>query len=180
MTNNKTYFISGGGTGGHIYPAFTVVEKLLKEEDNLVYARVLSYKENNNDVIFTFDTHDENYMETEEGKHLPILHCLKGEYGHQLYGRVNELFNKEKDIYFEKPTFPSLELANYLKDKDYKEIEICGLVSNICVLSNVIMVKSALPNAKIIVDRQLTSSFDEILNEYTFEILKGILVSPCS
>lgn len=77
---------------------------------------------------------------------------------------------------FEKPTFPSLELANYLKDKNYDEVELCGLVSNICVLTNVVMVKSALPNAHIIVDKRLTASFDEDLNNKTFDILKGIYV----
>ena len=146
------------------------------ELDDLIYNKILEYKNNNDDVIYTFDTHDDDYMDTVEGKHLPILHCLKGEYGHELYGKVKTLFDKEKDVYFEKPTFPSLELANYLKNKDYKEIELCGLVSNICVLSNVIMVKAALPNSTIIVDKTLTNSFDEILNDYTFEILKGIQV----
>lgn len=145
--------------------------------DEIIYKKIVDYKNNGYDVIYTFDTHDDDYMETEEGKHLPILHCLKGEEGHELYGKVKELFNKEKDIYFEKPTFPSLELANYLKDKEYEEIEVCGLVSNICVLSNVIMIKAALPNSKIIVDKKATSSFDEILNDYTFEILKGIHVN---
>ncbi len=145
--------------------------------DEIIYKKIIDYKNNGYDVIYTFDTHDDDYMETEEGKHLPILHCLKGEEGHELYGKVKELFNKEKDIYFEKPTFPSLELANYLKDKEYEEIEVCGLVSNICVLSNVIMIKAALPNSKIIVDKKATSSFDEILNDYTFEILKGIHVN---
>lgn len=145
--------------------------------DEIIYNKIIDYKNNGYDVIYTFDTHYDDYMETEEGKHLPILHCLKGEEGHELYGKVKELFNKEKDIYFEKPTFPSLELANYLKDKEYEEIEVCGLVSNICVLSNVIMIKAALPNSKIIVDKKATSSFDEILNDYTFEILKGIHVN---
>ena len=55
-------------------------------------------------------------------------------------------------------------------------MEICGLVSNICVLSNVVMVKAALPNARIIVNKNLTASFDEKLNEETFDILKGIHV----
>ena len=145
--------------------------------DEIIYNKIIDYKNDGYDVIYTFDTHDDDYMETEEWKHLPILHCLKGEEGHELYGNVKELFDKEKDVYFEKPTFPSLELANYLKDKAYEEIEVCGLVSNICVLSNVIMIKAALPNAKIIVSKKATSSFDEILNGYTFEILKGIHVN---
>ena len=145
--------------------------------DDVIANKIKQYKNDNNDVIFTFDTHTAEYMETEEGFNLPVKHCIKGTFGHELYGKVKELFDKDKDVYFEKPTFPSLELANYLVDKDYKEIEVCGLVSNICVLSNVVMIKSALPNAKIFVDKKATDSFDKKLNEYTFEILKGIHVN---
>lgn len=147
------------------------------ELDESIYNKILEYKNNNDDIIYTFDTHDDDYMETVEGKKLPILHCLKGDIGHDLYGKVKTLFNKEIDVYFEKPTFPSLELGNYLKDKDYTDIELCGLVSNICVLSNAVIVKAALPNANITVKRELTDSFDEILNEYTFEILKGLHIN---
>ena len=113
--------------------------------DEVIANKIKDYKKNNYDVIFTFDTHDEDYMQTEEGNNLPVKHCIKGTIGHELYGKVKKCFDKDRDVYFEKPTFPSLELANYLKDKEYEEIELCGLVSNICVLSNVVMVKSALP-----------------------------------
>lgn len=147
------------------------------ELDDIIYCKIKKYKENNDDVIYTFDTHYDDYMETYEGKKLPIAHCIKNEYGHDLYGKVNTLFNKEKDIYFEKPTFPSLALANYLQNKEYQEIEVCGLVSNICVLSNVIMIRSALPNAIITIDKSATASFDEVLNEYCMEILKGLFIN---
>lgn len=144
--------------------------------DNLIYQKIFEYKFSGNDVIFTFDTHYVNYLTTEEGKNLPVKHCIKGTNGHQLYGKVGSIFDPSLDLYFEKETFPSLDLANYLKDKDYEEVELCGLVSNICVLSNVVMVKSALPNAHIIVDHNLTSSFDQELNDATMKILKGIHV----
>lgn len=144
--------------------------------DNLIYQKIFEHKFSGNDVVFTFDTHYDNYLTTEEGKNLPVKHCIKGTNGHQLYGKVGSIFDPSLDLYFEKETFPSLDLANYLKDKDYEEVELCGLVSNICVLSNVIMVKSALPNAHIIVDHNLTSSFDQELNDATMKILKGIHV----
>lgn len=142
-----------------------------KDLDDKIAEKIKEY----DDIIFTLDTHDENYLDTFEGKHLPVKHCIKNTEGHNVYGKTSCYVSKAIKV-FEKPTFPSLELANYLKDKDYDEVEICGLVSNICVLSNVIMVKSALPNAKIIVDKNLTSSFDEDLNNKTFDILKGIHV----
>ena len=143
--------------------------------DDVIYNKIKQYKENNDDVIYTFDTHYEDYLQTYEGKNLPFKHCIKGSNGHKLYGKVASLFT-ENDIYFEKETFPSLELANYLKDKEYQEIELCGLVSNICVLSNAIMVKSALPNTIISVDSKATDSFDKSLHEQTLNILKGLQI----
>lgn len=142
-----------------------------KELDQKIVEKIKEY----DDIIFTLDTHDENYLETYEGKHLPVKHCIKNTFGHEVYGQTKNYLSKAIKV-FEKPTFPSLELANYLKTKNYDEVEVCGLVSNICVLSNVIMVKAALPNVKIIVDKNLTSSFDEELNNKTFDILKGIHV----
>lgn len=144
--------------------------------DNLIYQKIFAHKFSGNDVIYTFDTHQVDYLSTEEGRNLPVEHCIKQTPGHELYGKVGSLFDPTLDIYFEKPTFPSLELANYLRNHPYDEVEVCGLVSNICVLSNVIMVKAALPNAHIIVDHQLTASFDEKLNQETFDVLKGIHV----
>lgn len=145
--------------------------KKAEELEQKIVQKIKEY----DDVIFTLDTHYDNYFDTLEGKKLPVKHCIKDTDGHKLYGEVGKYLDKAIKV-FEKPTFPSLELANYLVGKDYDEVEICGLVSNICVLSNVVMVKAALPNARIIVNKNLTASFDEKLNEETFDILKGIHV----
>ena len=145
--------------------------------DEVICNKIGDYKMHGHDVIYTFDTHEQNYLDTLEGKKLPLAHCIKGTNGHKLFGTVSELFDENKDVFFEKPTFPSLELGIYLKNKVYDEVEVCGLVSNICVLSNVVIVKAALPNAKIIVDKTATDSFDKKLNDYTFEILKGLHVN---
>jgi len=134
--------------------------------------RILTQLENGDDIIYTLDSHDEKYMNTMEGNKLPVPHCIKGTWGHQIVSECD--FTSKAIKVFEKPTFPSLELANYLKDKDYEEIELCGLVSSICVLSNAVMVKSALPNAKIIVRKSLTSSYDLVMNDKCFDILSNI------
>ena len=136
--------------------------------------KIESYLKNKQDIIFTLDTHEEDYMNTMEGSKLPVKHCIKGTEGWKLHNAVNYLPLAKK--VFEKPTFPSLDLANYLKDNYYDEVELCGLVSNICVLSNAIMVKSALPNARIIIDKNATSSFDEELESKAFDVLKGLQV----
>ena len=147
-----------------------------KELDIIISNKIKKYKNNNHDVIYTFDTHYDEYFDTLEGQKLPVKHCILGTSGHNLYGNVASLYNKEEDVTFLKETFPSLDLANYLKEHPYDEVELCGLVSNICVLTNVVMVKAALPNCKIIVDRNATASFDEKLNNETFDILNGIHV----
>ncbi len=143
--------------------------------EDLIYNRIKQARVNLETVIFTKDTHEENYLDTYEGKKLPVKHCIKNTDGHELYGKIkNEVL--PIDYVFTKDTFPSLDLAIHLKENKYDEIEVCGLVSNICVLSNVIMARSALPNALITVDYNLTKSFDNELNNKCFDILKGLLI----
>ena len=151
----------------------------LKNEEGIkiipsVVNKIKEYKANNDLVIATRDTHYENYFDTVEGSYLPVKHCISGSNGHNLYGKVATLFDKSKDVYFEKETFPSLKMANYLANKNYDEVTLCGLVSNICVFTNAIMVKASLPNAKIIIERLLTDSFDKDLQEKSYDVLKGL------
>lgn len=133
------------------------------------------YQKNGDDILFTFDTHDSDYLKTEEGKNLPITHCLRASKGWQLYGKVSDYCNGSTKS-FEKNTFPSLELGNYLKQQKYDAIELVGLVSNICVLSNAVIAKAALPNAHIIVDAACTAGADPILHEKALDILEGLHV----
>lgn len=142
---------------------------------NSIVDKVKQYNAENQDVIYTLDTHSSNYLETEEGKNLPVIHCIPGTEGHQIRSEVKELI-RVFDKQFIKYTFPSLELGNYLKEKDYEYIELCGLVSNICVLSNAVIAKSALPNAHIVVDNLATKSFDPVLHEKAMDVLEGLHV----
>ena len=146
-----------------------------KDLEEVIYQKILDYQKNEDEIIFTLDTHQENYLETVEGKKLPIVHCLKGSSGHQLYGRIKDI--GEKYRVFEKETFPSFALAKYLESKEYESVELCGLVSNICVLSNAIMVKSVIPNTEIIVDAQATASFNEDLNQKSLDIMEGLHIN---
>jgi nicotinamidase-related amidase len=127
------------------------------------------------DVYFTLDTHASDYLESEEGTNLPIVHCQKGTHGHKLSATL-EPYRTDAAAVFEKPTFASLDLANHLKNKAYDRVELCGLVSNICVLSNAVMVKGALPQAHIVVDKNATASYDEALHAAALAILQSIHV----
>lgn len=143
--------------------------------DGPIAARVAAYRAAGDDVLFTMDTHGGDYASTAEGKKLPAAHCLKGTDGWRLYGETGRAL-LPTDPVFEKETFPSLDLADYLRERDYGAVELCGLVSHICVLSNAVMVKAALPNAEIRVDERLTASYDPALQQKALDVLEGIHV----
>lgn len=144
--------------------------------DNRIAYKIRKYHENKDQVIFTLDTHYTGYMETFEGKKLSVEHCIKNTEGHKLYGKT-ALEAKNCDLRFEKNTFPSLDLANYLQGKSFESVELVGLVSNICVLSNAVMIKSALPETEIIVDAEFTDSYDKSLHEKCLDIMEGLQIT---
>ena len=119
--------------------------------DGPIARRIAEVRAGGGDVIFTMDTHGADYLSTMEGRKLPVVHCVKDTAGWQLYGQVGAAL-RPGDPVFEKETFPSLDLADWLRERDYGAVELCGLVSHICVLSNAVMVKAALPNAAVTVD----------------------------
>ena len=117
-------------------------------------------------VIFTRDTHQENYLETEEGINLPVTHCIENTKGWEIVDDLKEYTDDIKPSsqvgVFDKETFGSIDLANYLKktSNQYEainlepidEITLMGVCTDICVISNAVMVKAALPYAKVNVD----------------------------
>ncbi len=143
--------------------------------DSIIAAKIRDYATHGHDVYFTLDTHKSSYLTTFEGKRLPKEHCIKGTPGHRLYGKVGELANIALKT-FEKDTFPSLDMAIHFRNYTYDEVELCGSVSHICVLSNAVMVKSALPNARIFIDQKATLSYDMALHEQALAILRGLQI----
>lgn len=144
--------------------------------DAPIAARIAAYRSAGDDVAFTMDTHDSGYVSTMEGRKLPVAHCLKGSEGWQLFGDTGAAL-QVGDPVFEKETFPSLDLGEWLWGRAYCQVELCGLVSHICVLSNAVMVKAALPNAEITVDAQLTASYDGVLHEKALDVLEGLHIT---
>ena len=101
-------------------------------------------------VLFTRDTHFEDYMETQEGKNLPVPHCIKGTDGWQIRAELDALRKTEA---IDKVTFGSKDLVEVLKNEDVIEsIEFIGLCTDICVISNVMLVKAFYPGIPLIVD----------------------------
>ena len=141
--------------------------------DEYISSLIQDYHENNDDVIFTFDTHQENYLETQEGRNLPIVHCIENSDGWKLYGKVATLV-QENDYCINKPGFGSLELGNYLADKNYQSITLVGIVSNICVISNAVICKAALPEVDIYIDTKGIASNDLGMQSKALDILKNL------
>lgn len=125
-----------------------------KEAQSIVEAvkeKIRTYEPEN--VVATRDTHPENYLKTYEGKHLPVEHCIEGTDGWQLYPGIDELLSG--CVIFDKPTFGSVKLAEYLKKLNAAspiEVEIVGLCTDICVISNALLIKAYLPEVNISLD----------------------------
>lgn len=153
-------------TGSLGFPKAALLEKGICQ-------KIEQYKQDGGEVVFTFDTHYDNYLLTQEGKKRPVPHCLKNSDGWNLYGKVAELCDESTKC-FEKVTYGSLDLANYLALNDYNRVELLGVVTNICLLSNVILAKAALPEAEIVVDATCTASYNDSLHQMTLNILEGM------
>lgn len=107
------------------------------------------------DIIVTYDTHRENYMDTQEGKNLPVPHCIKGTEGWKLDAKVEKALESKVYKTIEKPTFGSTELPAYIKSNystEELDIELIGLCTDICVVSNALLLKANFLEAKVRVD----------------------------
>ena len=102
-------------------------------------------------IIYTRDTREENYMNTQEGKNLPVSHCIRGTKGWELHPEIEAL---KKGTPIDKVTFGSEKLGGMLKEseEDIESITFVGLCTDICVISNVMIVKAFLPEVPVIVD----------------------------
>lgn len=100
------------------------------------------------EVVFTKDTHHPSYLNSQEGAHLPVLHCVEGTPGWEIHSSLSP-FAK---IIFVKPGFGSTELVDYVRAGSYDRVELVGLCTDICVVTNALMLKGALPELPIRVD----------------------------
>ena len=109
-----------------------------------VKAKIKEYADKGEQIIYTRDTHQDNYMETNEGKHLPVVHCIENTDGWQiregLYVEGAEIINK--------PSFGYTGWDNY----NFEEVELIGLCTDICVVSNALIIKALFPEIKVSVD----------------------------
>ena len=146
--------------------------------DEKIAAKVLSYGKGQ--VLFTRDTHFANYLSTREGRNLPVPHCIKDTHGWQIYGRTAEALRQVEAKAIDKLVFgmdvTDPAIAAVLPETA-DEIELVGLVSNICVVSNACVLQSRYPEASITVDAACTASFDPALHEKVLAVLQGLQVN---
>ncbi|MBR5479529.1 MAG: cysteine hydrolase [Clostridia bacterium] len=109
-----------------------------------VRGKIREYAEKGDEVIFTRDTHGEDYLNTPEGRALPVPHCIKGTFGWEIY---EGLYIENAEI-IDKPTFGYTGWG----ERDFECVEIIGLCTDICVVSNALIIKATFPDAKITVD----------------------------
>ena len=145
--------------------------------DEKIAAKVRSYGKDH--VWFTRDTHFENYLETREGKNLPVVHCIRGTKGWEVYGETAKALEEVQAKGIDKLVF-GMDITDpataALLPESLDEIELVGLVSNICVVSNAVVLQSRYPEATILVDASCTDSFDKQLHEKVLDVLSGFQV----
>lgn len=137
-----------------------------------VVEKIRNYVERGDEVIYTLDTHFENYMSTQEGKKLPVSHCEKGTGGWELHEDIASFPGKR----FEKSTFGSLECAAYAAEGKYASVELVGLCTDICVISNAMLLKAMLPETPVLVDAACCAGVTPESHQNALEAMKACQV----
>lgn len=134
-----------------------LVAKLEREKDAL--------------LIFTQDTHSKNYMETQEGRNLPMPHCIKPEKGWEIAPSLQPFVKKAAAV-IEKPAFGSLELPKAVAKLQPDEVELVGLCTDICVISNAMILKAAFPELPVAVDASCCAGVTPASHDNALQAMK--------
>ena len=141
-----------------------------------VCARIRACREAGYTVIATLDTHEENYMETREGRQLPVPHCIRGTEGWRIRPEVMEALGKDA-VFVEKPTFGSVRLPQIIRDRSGEDgpeaIELLGLCTDICVVSNAMLLKAAFPETDFVVRADCCASVTPDKHEAALETMRS-------
>jgi len=139
----------------------------------LIFDKVSEAIDNGEDVYFTRDTHKaDEYMESAEGRKYPVMHCIEGTDGCEIFGRLRRLSTECNVI--TKDTYGSVDLAKRLQALGYAEVELCGVVTNICVIANAILIKTLMPECNVVVNPDLVASGDRELGESALNVMASL------
>ena len=127
-------------------------------------------------VFFTQDTHHEDYLSTQEGKYLPVEHCIEGSDGWHIVPELEDVFNRAEAVFL-KPSFGSLELARELRRRyeqgDLDAVELVGVCTDICVVSNALLIKAFLPEVPVSVLSNLCAGVTAEKHEAALETMRS-------
>lgn len=165
-------FVKGGAL------AYGYPEK--SNTDNII-AKVKEFLANGDIVIATRDTHHENYLDTLEGKNLPVPHCIHYTNGWELVGELQSLANRGEIAVVDKPTFGTSLVGQFIREVADKygeidEVDVVGYMTEICVLSNCVLLRAYMPNKKIVVLESLCGSVTEEMHQAALKILRSIQI----
>lgn len=148
-----------------------------KEAASIVNAVVEKVERYDGEVIFTRDTHDTGYMESQEGKNLPVIHCVKDTEGWEIIRRLDDIRKEKRMKCYDKPTFGCVELAEDIKgayeNGEIESIEMIGLCTDICVVSNALLLKAYVPELPITVDAACCAGVTPEKHEAALETMRS-------
>lgn len=133
---------------------------LENKEGQMIVDKLADYiRDFDGDIIATRDTHTEEYMATQEGKKLPVPHCIRGTEGWNIVPAVQAALDKKAETasvrYIDKPTFGSCKLGETVAAEAYTDVELCGVCTDICVISNALLIKAYAVETNVSVLKQL-------------------------
>ena len=145
-----------------------------KDAQTIVPAVVNKVKNFDGRVIFTRDTHFDDYLQTQEGKKLPVAHCIKDTEGWQICDELKLYVNTVVD----KVTFGSTKLPAIIKDlgADIEEIQLCGLCTDICVISNAMILKASFPEVPIAVDASCCAGVSKESHNIALDAMRAVQI----
>lgn len=147
----------------------------VKIVDNVIN-KIKKYPSEN--IFATKDTHETDYLATQEGKYLPVEHCIRGTNGWNINDNIQNLIPATQ--IFEKGTFGSVTLAEKLKeiaDKEEVEVEVVGICTDICVISNVLLIKAYLPEINITVDSSCCAGVTPAKHDAALETMRSCQIN---
>lgn len=145
------------------------------EAVSIIDNAVSKIKNFNGEIFVTYDTHYENYLDTAEGKKLPVPHCIKGTDGWQLNSKIADALADKAYTSVEKVTFGSVDLPQLIRQSAGNEdftIELIGLCTDICVVSNALLLKANFPECEITVDASCCAGVTPETHKSALDIMK--------
>jgi nicotinamidase-related amidase len=143
-----------------------------RDMEDRIASKIEEYLERGDRVVFTLDTHGEGYLQTDEGRRIPVEHCIRGTRGWEVHGKAAGYTGSARTV--EKGAFGSLDLIGEVEGCD--EIELCGVATNVCVMANAAILKAAYPESRVSVDSRCVASYDADLHGKALDVMRSMSI----